>query len=89
MTTRHLWALLDDEFLKQRNINFEHYVFLTRKQLKGEPIEKFHVCLREPSLSCDRGSHEKFLIRDVFIAKMIDEEKNVSCLEKQSHIKGH
>ena len=41
VTTKDLWECLDRVFTKQRNITFDRYTFLTRKQLKGEPVEKF------------------------------------------------
>ena len=72
--TNDLWESLDRVFTKQRNITFDRYTFLTRKQLKGEPVEKFYRCLRELSLNCDLGSHEESIIRDVFIANMQGDE---------------
>ena len=74
VTTKALWESLDRVFTKQRNITFDRYTFLTRKQMKGEPVEKFYDCLRELSLNCDLGSHEESIIRDVFIASMQDGE---------------
>ena len=74
LTTKALWESLDRVFTKQRNITFDRYTFLTRKQMKGEPVEKFYGCLRELSLNCDLGSHEESIIRDVFIANMQDGE---------------
>ena len=74
VTTKALWESLDRVFTKQRNITFDCYTFLTRKQMKGEPVEKFYGCLRELSLNCDLGSHEESIIRDVFIANMQDGE---------------
>ena len=74
VTTKVLWNCLDRVFTKQRNITFDRYTFLTRKQMKGEPVEKFYGCLWELSLNCDLGSHEESIIRDVFIANMQDGE---------------
>ena len=74
VTTKALWESLDGVFTKQRNITFDRYTFLTRKQMKGEPVEKFCGCLRELSLNCDLGSNEESIIRDVFIANMQDGE---------------
>ena len=74
VTTKDLWESLDSVFTKQRNITFDRYNFLTRKQLKGEPVEKFYGCLWELSLNRDLGSHEESIIRDVFIANMQDGE---------------
>ena len=58
VTPKDLWESLDRMFTKHRNITFDRYNFLTRKQLKGEPVEKFYGCLRELSLNCDLGSYE-------------------------------
>ena len=74
VTTKDLWESLDRVFTKQQNITFDRYTFLSRKQLKEEPVEKFYGCLRELSLNCDLGSHEESIIRDVLIANMQDGE---------------
>ena len=70
VTTKDLWESLDRVFTKQRNITFDRYIFLTRRKLKGEPVEKFYGCLRELSLNCDLGSHGESIFHDVFIANM-------------------
>ena len=54
----------DNVFTKQKNIYFDCYTFPTRKQLKGEPVEKNYGCVIELSLSCDLGSHEELIIPD-------------------------
>ena len=74
VTTTDIWESLDQVFTKQRNITFDGYTFLTRNQLKGEPVEKICGCLRELPLNCDLGSHEESIIRDVFIANMQNDE---------------
>ena len=70
ISTKDLWNGLDNVFTKQRDITFDHYTFLTQKQLKGEPVEEFYGCLRELSRNCDIGSYEESINRDVFIANM-------------------
>ena len=55
-------------------MSFHRYTFLTRKQLKGESVEKFYGSLRELFLICDLGSYEESIIRDVFIPNMQDGE---------------
>ena len=82
VTTKDLWESLDRVFTKQRNITFDRYTFLTRKQLKGEPVKKFYGCLRELSLNCDLGSNEESMIRDVFIANMQDGEIQSELLKE-------
>ena len=78
-TTKDLWESLEQVFTKQRKIIFDRYTFLTRKQLKGEPVEKFYGCLRELSLNCDLGSHEESIIRDVFIASKMMAKPKGNC----------
>ena len=55
-------TLVDKVFTKYRNITFDCFTFLTRIQLKREPVENFFGCLREFSLSSDLGSHEVSII---------------------------
>ena len=82
---KDFWESLDNVFIKQRNITFHRCTFLTRNQLKGEPVEKFCAYLRELPLNCDLGSHGESIIRDVFIAKMqdgeIQRELSEACVE--------
>ena len=87
ISTKDLWESLDKVFTKQRNITFDRYTFLTRKQLKGEPFQKFYGCLWELSLNCDLGSHEESVIRDVFIANMQDGEIQRELLKKLQRLK--
>ena len=41
ISTKNLWDILNETFIRIHNITFDRYLFLTRKQQKGEPIEKF------------------------------------------------
>ena len=72
ISTKDLWECLDQVFTKRRNTTFGRFTFLNRKQLKGEPVEKFYGCLRKLSLNCDLGSLEESIIRDNFIANIQD-----------------
>ena len=87
VTTKDLWECLDRVFTKQRNITFDRYTFLTRKQLKGEPVEMFNGCLRVLFLNCGLGSHEESVIRDVFIANMQDGEIQTELLKETRRAK--
>ena len=42
ISTGNLWIILNKTFTRIQNISFDRYLFLTRKQQKGEPIEKFY-----------------------------------------------
>ena len=61
---------LKQNFHSSSNITFDRYLFLTRKQQKGEPIEKFYGQHKELSENCDLGERGDTIIRDVFIANM-------------------
>ena len=74
ISTKDLWESLDNVFTKQRKITFDRYTFLKQKLLKGEPVEKLYLCLRELSLKCDLSSHEESVILDVFVANIQDGE---------------
>ena len=85
--TKDLWECLDQVSTKRRNITFGRYTFLNRKQLKGEPVEKFYGCLRKRSLNCDLGSLEESIIRDVFIANIQDDEIQRELLKERRTLK--
>ena len=80
ISTKDLWESLDHTFTK--NITFDRYTFLTRNQLKREPVDKSYGCLRDFFFNCDLGSHEESLIRDVFISNMQDSEIHRELLKE-------
>ena len=65
---------MESAFIRQRNITFDRYVLFTTKQTRGESIEHFFGNLKELSENCELGSQEDTLIRDLFIANMLDPE---------------
>ena len=70
ISTRNLWDILNTTFIRIHKITFYRYLFLTRQQQKGEPIEKFYGQLKELSENCDLGEKGDTIIRDVFIANI-------------------
>ena len=74
LTTAELWTIMEAAFIRQRNITFDRYVLLTTKQTREESIEHFFGKLKELSENCELGSQEDTLIRDLFIANMLDPE---------------
>ena len=70
ISTRNLWDVLNKTFIRTHNITFDRYLFLTGKQQKGEPIEKFYGHLKELSENCDFGEKGDTIISVVFIANM-------------------
>ena len=63
---------------------FDRYIFLLRKQLKREPVEKFYGCLRELFSNCDLGNHEGSIIPDVFVDNMQDGEIQSELMRKKT-----
>ena len=82
ISTQNLWDVLNKTFIRINNITFDRYLFLTRKQQKGEPIEKFYGHLKKLSENCDLGEKGDTIIRDVFIANMQNEDIQKELLKK-------
>ena len=82
ISTRNLCDVLNTTFIRIHNITFDRYLFLTRKQQKGEPIEKFYGHLKELSENCDLGEKGDTIIRDVFIANMRNEDIQKELLKE-------
>ena len=70
LTTVELWQIMEDTFIRPRNITFDRYMLLITKQSKGESIDDIFGKLRELSKNCDLGNQEDTLIRDLFIVNM-------------------
>ena len=83
ISTRNLWDVLNTTFTEIHNITFDQYLFLTRKQQKGEPIEKFYGHLKELSENCDLGEKVDTIIRDVLIANMQNEDIQKELLKEK------
>ena len=45
-STMELWDELEPTFIRPRNVTFDRYLLLTRKQHRGETLEQFHSALR-------------------------------------------
>ena len=81
-STRNLWDILNKAFIRVHNITFDRYLFLTRKQQKGEAIEKFYGHLEELFENCDLGEKGDTITRDVFIANMQNEDIQKELLKE-------
>ena len=82
LTTAELWTIMESAFIRQGNITFDRYVLLTTKQTRGESIEHFFGKLKELSENCELGSQEDTVIRDLFIANMLDPEIQTELLRE-------
>ena len=73
--------MLNKIFIRIHKITFDRYL-LTRKQQKGELIEKFYGHLKELSENCDLGEKGDTIIEDVFIANMQNEDSQKELLKE-------
>ena len=74
LSTVDLWKIVEEAFIRPRNITFDRQVFLITKQLRGETIENYYCKLKELAENCDFENKEETLIRDVFITNLKDPE---------------
>ena len=73
-TTQEIWEELELTFIRPRNVTFNRYLLLTRKQQRGETIEQFHSALRSLAEHCQLADLEDELLPDIFTPNMIDHE---------------
>ena len=73
-TTQEIWEELEVTFIRPRNVTFDRYLLLTRKQQRGETMEQFHSALRALAEQRQLAHLEDELLRDIFTANMIDQE---------------
>ena len=77
---------MEDSITKVRNITYDHFVFYSCKQQKGESVENFYGRLIELVENCNLGSEETTLIRDAFILNMLDHETQKELLKETKSI---
>ena len=82
LTTVDFWKIVEEAFIRSRNITFDRHVFLITKQLRGETVEHFYGKLKELAENCDFQIKEETLIRDVFITNLMDSEIQTELLKQ-------
>ena len=82
LPTVDFWKIMDEAFIRPRNITFDLHVFLITKQLRGETVEHFYGKPKELTENCDFENKEETLIRDVFITNLIDPEIHKQLLKQ-------
>ena len=82
LTTVYFWKIVEEAFIRPRNITFDRHVFLITKQLRGETVEHFYGKLKELAENCDFENKEETLIPDVFITNLIDPEIQKELLKQ-------
>ena len=74
LTTVDFWKIVEEAFIRPRNITFDRHVFLITKKLWGEVVEHFYGKLKGLAENCDLKNKKETLIRDIFLTKRIDPE---------------
>ena len=82
LTTVEFWKIVEQEFIRPRNITFDCHVFLITKQFRGETVKHFYGKLKELAENCDFENKEETLIRDVFITNLTDPEIQKELLKQ-------
>ena len=76
------WKIVEETFIRPRNITSDRHVFLITKQLRGETVEQFNGKLKELAENCDLVNKEETLIRDVFITYLMNPEIQKELLKQ-------
>ena len=82
LSTAEFWKIVEDAFIRSRNITFDRHIFLITKQLRGETVEHFYGKQKEIAENCDFENKEVTLISDVFITNLIDPEIQKELLKQ-------
>ena len=82
LSTAEFWKIVEKAFIRHRNTTFDKQVFLITKQLRGEAVERSHGEFEELVENCDFENKDGKLIRDVFIRKLIEPEKQKHILKQ-------
>ena len=82
LATVDFWKIVEEAFIRPRNITFDLHVFLITKQLRGEKVEHFYGKLKELAENCDFEHKEETLMRDVFITNLMDPEIQKELLKE-------
>ena len=76
------WKIVEEAFIRPRNMTFDRHSFSITKQLRGETVEHFYGTLKELAENCDFENKEETLIRDVFITNLMDPEIKKELLKQ-------
>ena len=82
LATVDFWKIVEEAFIRPRNITFDRHVFLVTKQFRGETVEHFYGKLKELAENCDFQNKEETLIRNVFITNLMDPEIQKELLKQ-------
>ena len=82
LPTVDFWKIMEEAFIRPRNITFDRHVFSIMKQLRGETVEKFCGKLKELAVNCDFKNKVETLISDVFITNLMGPEIQKELLKQ-------
>ena len=82
LATVDFWKIVEEAFIRPRNITFDRHVFLITKQTRGERVEHFYGKLRNWQKTVTLRTKEETLIRDVFITNLMDPEIQKELLKQ-------
>ena len=82
LTTVDIWKIVEEAFIRPRNITFDRHVFLITKQLRGETVDHFYGKLKDSAENCDFEKKEETLIRNAFITNLMDPEFQKELLKQ-------
>ena len=82
LATVDFWKIVEEAFIRPRNITFDRHVFFITKQLPGETVEHFYGKLNELAENFDFENKEDTLIGDVFITNLMDPEIQKQLLKQ-------
>ena len=82
LATVDFGKIVEEAFIRPRNITFDRHVFLITKQLREVSVEHLYGKLKELAENCDFENKEETLIRNVFITNLMDPEIRKKLLKQ-------
>merc|ERR1711894_527622 len=83
-TVKSLVEKLDAIFKVELNITYERLQLFTSNPKQNEGMETFHNALAELAKTCDLGTLEQSLVKDLFVAKMSDKELQMKFIREKT-----
>ena len=81
LSTVDFWKIVEEAFIRPRNLTFDRHVFLITEELQGETVEYFYGKLKELAENWV-STKEGTLIREVFITNLMDPEIEKELLKQ-------
>lgn len=74
----------NEHFIPATNITYERFMFFNRKQQEGESYEQYMASLKNMAKTCEFGTLNDSLVRDIFVCGITDSkiQKDLLCASK-------